>query len=116
MKIYRIITILIAITLFSFSTSKAQSNILNSGKTKSFQWPQGKKMALSLTFDDAPNDPSYVDMSQLTGMELDGKSFDEIKQLIESGLIMFTIQHRILMIKENLQTLTIVVYGESYNL
>jgi beta-glucosidase len=34
--------------------------------------------------DEAPNDPSYCDMSQLTGMELDGKSFEEIKKLIES--------------------------------
>ena len=35
--------------------------------------------------DEAPNDPAYCDMSQLTGMELDGKSFDEIKKLIESA-------------------------------
>ena len=35
--------------------------------------------------DEAPNDPAYCDMSQLTGMELDGKSFDEIKKIIESA-------------------------------
>jgi beta-glucosidase len=35
--------------------------------------------------DEGPNDPVYCDMSKLTGMELDGKSFDEIKQLIESA-------------------------------
>jgi len=34
---------------------------------------------------EGPNDPAYCDMAQLTGMELDGKSFDEIKQLIESA-------------------------------
>jgi len=34
--------------------------------------------------DEDANDPVYCDMSKLTGMELDGKSFDEIKQLIES--------------------------------
>jgi beta-glucosidase len=34
--------------------------------------------------DEAPNDPAYCDMSQLTGMELDGKSFEEIKKIIES--------------------------------
>jgi peptidoglycan/xylan/chitin deacetylase (PgdA/CDA1 family) len=33
--------------------------------------------------DEGPNNPSFCDMSQLTGMELDGKSFDEIKKLIE---------------------------------
>ncbi|MGZ5189679.1 MAG: polysaccharide deacetylase family protein [Flavisolibacter sp.] len=35
--------------------------------------------------DEGPNDPSFCDMSQLTGMELDGKSFDQIKKLIESA-------------------------------
>ncbi len=35
--------------------------------------------------DEGPNDPAFCDMSKLTGMELDGKSFDEIKQLIESA-------------------------------
>jgi peptidoglycan/xylan/chitin deacetylase (PgdA/CDA1 family) len=35
--------------------------------------------------DEAPNEPSYCDMSQITGMELDGKSFDEVKKIIESA-------------------------------
>ena len=35
--------------------------------------------------DEAPNDPVYCDMARLTGMELDGKSFDEIMLLIESA-------------------------------
>lgn len=34
--------------------------------------------------DEAANDPSYCDMAQLTGMELDGKSFDQILKLIET--------------------------------
>ena len=34
---------------------------------------------------EGPNDPVYCDMAQLTGMELDGKSFDQIKALIESA-------------------------------
>ena len=34
---------------------------------------------------EGPNDPVYCDMSQLTGMELDGKTFDQIKKLIESA-------------------------------
>ena len=35
---------------------------------------------------EGPNNPSFCDMSQLTGMELDGKSFEQIKKLIdESG-------------------------------
>ena len=35
--------------------------------------------------DEGPNDPSFCDMSHLTGMELDGKSFEQIKTLIESA-------------------------------
>ena len=35
--------------------------------------------------DEAPNEPSYCDMSQITGMELDGKSFEEVKKIIESA-------------------------------
>ncbi|HKI89889.1 MAG TPA: glycoside hydrolase family 3 N-terminal domain-containing protein, partial [Draconibacterium sp.] len=35
--------------------------------------------------DEAPNDPVYCDMAQITGVELDGKSFDEVKTLIENA-------------------------------
>lgn len=35
--------------------------------------------------DEAPNDPSYCDFAQLTGMELDGKSFDQVLKLIETA-------------------------------
>ena len=35
--------------------------------------------------DEGPNDPAFCDMSQLTGMELDGKSFEQVKALIESA-------------------------------
>jgi peptidoglycan-N-acetylglucosamine deacetylase len=35
--------------------------------------------------DEGPNDPAFCDLSQLTGMELDGKSFEQIKNLIESA-------------------------------
>jgi beta-glucosidase len=34
---------------------------------------------------EGPNDPAFCDMSQLTGMELDGKSFEQIKNLIEEA-------------------------------
>jgi len=36
-----------------------------------------------LWLSEGPNDPSFCDMAQLTGMELDGKSFEQIKSLIE---------------------------------
>ncbi|WP_339794837.1 polysaccharide deacetylase family protein [uncultured Imperialibacter sp.] len=35
--------------------------------------------------DEAPNDPSYVDFAQLTGVESDGKDFDKILPLIEQA-------------------------------
>ncbi|MCE5250295.1 glycoside hydrolase family 3 C-terminal domain-containing protein [bacterium] len=35
--------------------------------------------------DEGPNDPAFCDMAQLTGMELDGKSFDQVKKLIDSA-------------------------------
>jgi hypothetical protein len=35
--------------------------------------------------DEAPNDPLYCDFAQLTGMEMDGKDFPQIKALIESA-------------------------------
>ena len=34
---------------------------------------------------ECPDDPLFCDMSQLTGMELDGKSFEQIKNLIEAA-------------------------------
>jgi peptidoglycan-N-acetylglucosamine deacetylase len=35
--------------------------------------------------DEGPNDPVFCDLAQLTGMELDGKSFDQILPLIEAA-------------------------------
>lgn len=34
---------------------------------------------------EAPNDPAYCDMAQIYGMEMDGKDFGEIKELIETA-------------------------------
>ena len=35
--------------------------------------------------DEAPNDPAYCDFAQITGMEMDGKTFEQILPLIESS-------------------------------
>lgn len=35
--------------------------------------------------DEGPNDPAFCDFAQLTGMEMDGKNFDEILLLLESA-------------------------------
>jgi hypothetical protein len=34
---------------------------------------------------EAPNDPSFCDLSQLNGTELDGKSFEQVLKLIETA-------------------------------
>ncbi|MCR9065638.1 MAG: polysaccharide deacetylase family protein [Cytophagales bacterium] len=35
--------------------------------------------------DEAPNDPAFVDLAQVTGVEMDGKNFEEIKALIDTA-------------------------------
>ena len=35
--------------------------------------------------DEGPNDPAFCDFAQLTGMEMDGKDFDEILPLVENA-------------------------------
>lgn len=35
--------------------------------------------------DEAPNDPAYCDLAQLTGIEMDGKDFEEILPIIEKA-------------------------------
>jgi len=35
--------------------------------------------------DEAPNDPSYIDFAQLTGIESDGKDFEQILTIVESA-------------------------------
>jgi len=35
--------------------------------------------------DEAPNDPTYCDFAQLTGVEMDGKDFEQIKPIIENA-------------------------------
>jgi peptidoglycan/xylan/chitin deacetylase (PgdA/CDA1 family) len=35
--------------------------------------------------DEAPNDPSYVDFAQLTGIESDGKDFEQIVAIVEAA-------------------------------
>lgn len=38
-------------------------------------------------YDEGTNDPDFCDLSQLTGMELDGKSFGDIMKIIESAKV-----------------------------
>jgi len=36
---------------------------------------------------EGPNDPAFCDLAQLTGMELDGKSFQQVKSMIETAKV-----------------------------
>jgi hypothetical protein len=38
-----------------------------------------------LWLSEAPNDPVYCDQAQLTGIEMDGKNFDQIRPLLEKA-------------------------------
>lgn len=35
--------------------------------------------------DEGPNDPTFCDLAQLTGMEMDGKNFEDLRPLLESA-------------------------------
>jgi peptidoglycan/xylan/chitin deacetylase (PgdA/CDA1 family) len=35
--------------------------------------------------DEAPNDPEFCDLAQLTGLEMDGQSFDQIMELVQNA-------------------------------
>lgn len=35
--------------------------------------------------DEAPNDPAFCDLTQLTGLEMDGKTFDQIMELVQNA-------------------------------
>ncbi len=45
----------------------------------------GEFMSGRTWLDEAPNDPAYCDLSQITGMEMDGKDFKYILNLIETA-------------------------------
>ena len=79
MKKFRQTLIVMGIIVFSLfiGRSYAQSYETNAIQKK-FETGRG-------WLDEGPNDPTFFDLSQLTGMELEGKSFDQIKKLIETA-------------------------------
>ncbi|HEY8512747.1 MAG TPA: polysaccharide deacetylase family protein [Cyclobacteriaceae bacterium] len=55
-------------------------------ETKSYVPVVAEMFLLGRTWmDEAPNDPLYCDFAQLTGIEMDGKEFSQIKTFIESA-------------------------------
>lgn len=79
MKKFRQTLIVMGIIVFSLfiGRSYAQSYETNAIQKK-FETGRG-------WLDEGPNDRTFFDLSQLTGMELEGKSFDQIKKLIETA-------------------------------
>ncbi len=70
----------------SFGYPCGQKYVGRGKKTKSYI-PLISKMFESGRgwLDEAPNDPSYCDMAKLYGMELDGKSFEQVLKIIETA-------------------------------
>jgi peptidoglycan/xylan/chitin deacetylase (PgdA/CDA1 family) len=70
----------------SFAYPCGQTFVGNNEKTQSYvplvyqQFSSGRGWR-----NEAPNDPAYLNMAQLTGMEMDGKDFDELLPLIQDA-------------------------------
>jgi peptidoglycan-N-acetylglucosamine deacetylase len=81
-----LINMTLGITPVSFAYPCGQKFVGRGKETKSYIPVVAAKFESGRGWlDEAPNDPSFCDMSQLTGMELDGKSFDQIKAIIETA-------------------------------
>lgn len=82
----RLIEELLGVTPVSFAYPCGQTFVGRGVDTKSYipvvagQFETGRGW-----LDEGPNDPEFCDMAQLMGMELDGKSFDQVVELIESA-------------------------------
>lgn len=70
----------------SFAYPCGQKFVGRGVKTKSYV-PEVAKLSLSGRgwMDEGPNDPFFCDFAQLTGMEMDGKEFDQILPILEKA-------------------------------
>jgi peptidoglycan/xylan/chitin deacetylase (PgdA/CDA1 family) len=82
----RRITSLLGVTPESFAYPCGQTFVGRGVNTRSYV-PVAAKLFVTARgwLDEAPNDPAYVDFAQLTGIESDGKDFDQILPIIESA-------------------------------
>ncbi|MES2796538.1 MAG: polysaccharide deacetylase family protein [Bacteroidota bacterium] len=77
---------LLGVEMTEFAYPCGQTFIGRGEKTQSYVPIIAKNFNSGRTWmDEAPNDPAYCDLSQITGMEMDGKDFEEILKLIESA-------------------------------
>jgi peptidoglycan-N-acetylglucosamine deacetylase len=77
---------LLGVTPESFAYPCGQTTVGRGQDTQSYV-PVAAEMFVTARgwLDEAPNDPSYVDFAQLTGIESDGKDFDQIVPIIENA-------------------------------
>ncbi len=77
---------LLGVTPESFAYPCGQTFVGRGVNTQSYV-PVAAKLFVTARgwLDEAPNDPAYVDFAQLTGIESDGKDFEEILPIIESA-------------------------------
>ena len=77
---------LLGVTATSFAYPCGQTFVGRGTETQSYV-PVAAELFVSARgwLDEAPNDPAYVDMAQLTGMELDGKTFEDLLPLLENA-------------------------------
>jgi beta-glucosidase len=82
----RIIEKSLGVSPVSFAYPCGQTYVGSGLQTRSYVPLVAARFATGRTWmDEVPNDPAFCDLSQLTGIELDGKSFGEIKKLIEES-------------------------------
>ena len=82
----RRITELLGVTPVSFAYPCGQSSVGRGVGTQSYVPVVASAFVTSRGWlDEAPNDPSYVDFAQLTGIESDGKDFDQILAIVEAA-------------------------------
>jgi beta-glucosidase len=76
----------LGITPVSFAFPCGQKFVGRGEQTKSYIPVEAAKFESARGWlDEGPNDPSFCDLSQLNGMELDGKSFEQVKVIIEEA-------------------------------
>lgn len=101
------ITQMLGVTPTQFAYPCGQTFIQRGTETKSYVPIVANKFKSGRTWlDEVPNDPAFCDLYQLTGVEMDGKSFNEILTLIdaarENGLWLVLAGHEIN--KDGIQT------------
>jgi hypothetical protein len=78
------ITALLGVTPQVFAYPCGQKFVGSGTRTKSYVPLVAKNFILGRGWmDEAPNDPAYNNFAQLTGVEMDGKNFDQILPLLE---------------------------------